>query len=570
MPKTLKEILRTSNDLFRIHVDKPSKIDPSTWTFKMDDSRWTDESFKDYTFRPVYLRRDNSFFLAYKADETNAYFVDPKRSMYRNSISTYVNVLVEYSVKSNDISKTKNEPSKRITAGEMKNKKINNFLDLCYEYSNYTAIGTGYNRITRNLMVMDIDVDCTRPDNEEELNNILLLFAKYDALPDFYIFNHQSNHVQLQWLIQNLQYKNINMEVVNSIINELKNDPEKNKELDYRKVDFTEISKLGVQYRRITLALCNISKKKKFGDTNYTFWKAKNPMSALMGIYDLELKMPYYSDGEIKYLSKDDMLEIFSSKEKRKLYFENAPDFQEWCEKLSGLMDPLVKKVTEKKVMKIEDANDVSEISQDNKIENKPKKIRKFGKSRNAFVLSFTRYAVLDVSKKYGYRNKEDIHKLSHEQFDKFRREVYDIVYQEFKKTDEFYDGVWPETTNISSFTTGEFKKTFNSAWDYSMQNINNVSYTNEDREKSQRSRWKKKEIKLFMVDKIKNTSTKITRKELLNEVNRCLKELRIRAISMGSLKRFIAESNELTDEERQKMNEILDERKQYFNSKKS
>jgi hypothetical protein len=38
----------------------------------------------------------------------------------------------------------------------------------------------------------------------------------------------------------------------------------------------------------------------------------------------------------------------------------------------------------------------------------------------------------------------------------------------------------------------------------------------------------------------------------------------------MGSLKRFIAESNELTDEERQKMNEILDERKQYFNSKKS
>ncbi len=72
------------------------------------------------------------------------------------------------------------------------------------------------------------------------------------------------------------------------------------------------------------------------------------------------------------------------------------------------------------------------------------------------------------------------------------------------------------------------------------------------------------------MVDKIKNTSTKITRKELLNEVNRCLKELRIRAISMGSLKRFIAESNELTDEERQRMNEILDERKQYFNSKKS
>ena len=296
MVKTLKDIIKNSNDIYQIRVEKPSERDHSTWSFEMVDPRWTDESFKDYTFKPVYLRRDNGFFLAYKSDESNAYFVDTQRSMYRKSVSTYVKVLVDYSVKSNDLSLTKNDPSVKITQGKMKKKGIENFLDLCYEYRECTAIGTGYTRDVRNLVVMDIDVDCTKPDNREDVNNLLLLFAKYNSLPDFYIFNHQSKHIQLQWLIQDLQYKDINNEVVTNITNELNNDPNKNRELDYRKIDFTEISQLGIQYRKYTLALCDINPRRKFGDKNYTFWKAKNPMSALAGIYELELKMPYYSD----------------------------------------------------------------------------------------------------------------------------------------------------------------------------------------------------------------------------------------------------------------------------------
>ena len=527
----------------------------------MVDPRWTDESFKDYTFKTVHLRRDNGFFLAFKSDESNAYFVDPQRSMYRNSVPKYVKVLVDYSVKSNDISATKNDPSVRITQGEMKQKGIDNFLDLCYEYKNYTAIGTGYTRDIRNLIVMDIDVDCTKQDNNDELNNILLMFAKHNSLPDFYIFNHQSKHVQLQWVIQNLQYKNINNEVVDNIINELNNDPNKNREVDYRKIDFTEISKLGVQYRRITMALCDISKKRKFGDKNYTFWKAKNPMSALAGVYNLELNMPYYSNGEIKYMTEDEMWSIFSSKENRRLYFEDAPTLQEWYNRLSEVIDPIMEKVTEKKVMKIDDANDVSEIKQEDRIERKLDNDKDFGKSRNTFVLLCTRYTVLDIAKKYGYRYKEDISKLTHEQFNIFRKEVYNIVHQKFKEKDDQYGGIWPDTTNISFFTTNEFKRAFDSSFQYAINNVNNFTYSNEDRKKSQLSRCFKKELKLIMVDRVKNGNTKITRKELLEEVNNNLKKIYVNTISMGSLKRFITELDNLTDEERNRLNNNLNAR---------
>ena len=50
-----------------------------------------------------------------------------------------------------------------------------------------------------------------------------------------------------------------------------------------------------------------ISKKYKFGDKNYKYWKAKNFESARLGLYNLELLMPYYRDGEIKYLSKEEI-----------------------------------------------------------------------------------------------------------------------------------------------------------------------------------------------------------------------------------------------------------------------
>lgn len=573
MPKTLKDILKNSTDLYQIEVIKPSgneKYNHSSWTYSMKDSRWNDESFKDYTFHPVFLRRDNSFFLAYKSDESNAYFVDPKRSMYRNSIKTYVNVLIDYSVKTNDVSYTKDQPSFRITKGEMKHKKIDNFLDLCFAYRDYTAIGTGYTRDIRNLIVLDIDVDCSKQDNAEELNNLLILFAEHKSLPDFYIFNRKSKHIQLQWVIKDLQYKDINGETVNNVINELLKETNTNREVDHRKIDFTEISKDGIKYRRYTRALCDIVKKRKFGDKNYTFWKAKNPMSALIQVDELELRMPYYEDGEIKYKSDEEMNLLFSSKDARRLYYNASPTLDEWYNKLKDFMDPLVEKVSEKKVMKIDDANDVIEIKEETKSERKKDIHGDFGESRNTFVMGYTKYVTKKTAKKYGYRNNGDFVELKHEDFNAFRKEVYGLVLDEFNRRDREYGGIWPDTTNISSFTVSEFKKTFNTSFNYIIQNNKDYSYTDENRKHSQQLRGIKSDIKLIVVDRIRRSNTKITRKELLNEVNQELKSLLIKTTTMGSLKRFIAESNELTDEDRVKLYGYLNKQKEWVASIKS
>ena len=57
---------------------------------------------------------------------------------------------------------------------------------------------------------------------------------------------------------------------------------------------------------------------------------------------------------------------------------------------------------------------------------------------------------------------------------------------------------------------------------------------------------------------------------ELLKEVNTYLQTLYVKKISMGSLKRYIAESNGLTDEERTILYNNLNDRKKYIDSKKS
>ena len=573
MAKTLKEIVQNSNDLYLVKVDKPSRNThhSSGYKYTMVDPRWTDTSFKNYKFKTVHLRRGNSFFLAYKSNESNAYFVDPRRAMYRSSVSKYVNNLVDYAVRTNDISTTKDEPSFRVTQREMQSKGINNFLDLCYFYKDYSAIGTGYTRNIRNLVVMDIDVDCTKPDNVERINSLLYLFAKHDSLPDFYIFNKRSNHVQLQWLIKDVLYKDVNTEVISEIITELNNDKDKSKELDYRKTDFTTISPLGVKYRQYTLALCDIDDKRKFGDKNYTFWKAKNPMAALNQNYDLELLMPYVSNGEVAFRTGEEMNLFFGTRQSRKEYYDKCPTLTEWYTKISDILDPIIEaKLSEKKMMKLNDADDVTDIVKEKKVERKMKKDDdSYGKSRNTFVINCTRGTTWEIAKKYGYRKKEDIDKLPHQVFNDFKTEVFNTVRQKFKDEDEKYGGVWPDTTNKSFFLMSEFKKAFDSAFPFATQKINNFSYTDEDRKKSQESRRAAMELKLTVVDKIRHRNTKITRAELLKEVNKNLQKLYIKPISMGSLKRFIAESNELSDDNREVLYANLNERKILLNTKR-
>lgn len=571
MPKTLKDIVENSNDLYLIRVEKPSgsqRHNRNLWKFVMVDPRWTDDSFKNYKFKTVHLRRDNGFFLAYKSDESNAYFVDPKCAMYRSSVNKYVNNIVDYSVKTNDISITKNEPSFRITQREMQHKGIDNFLDLCYTYRNYTAIGTGYTRDIRNLIVLDIDVDCTKTENRQEINRILNIFAEHDSLPDFYIFNKNSSHIQLQWLIRNLQYKEIDQEVVENIIKDLFIDEVKNKVVDFRNTDFTKLSDEGYKYRQYTYALCDISPKRKFGDKNYTFWKAKNPMSALIGEDNLELYMPYYSDGEIRFRSQEEMNLLFSTKESRNIYFLNTPTLAGWYNKLKDVLDPHIEKLTEKKVMKYADAEDVSEIKKDSKPKkNKPES---FGESRNTFVISCTRQTTWDIAKMHGLHKPEDVKKLTHDEYNTLMKEVYSGVYDKFKKQDQIYGGIWPDTTNKSSFPISEFKKAFNSSFPYALQNIDNRKYTDEEREKSKRSRRKRKDLRLIVVDYLRHKNTKLSRDELLKEANKDLQKIHVKSISLGSLKRYIKESKELSEEERSQLQVQLNDRKTYIESRKS
>ena len=75
----------------------------------------------------------------------------------------------------------------------MKCMKIDNYLDLCHRFGKFSAIGTGITRDIRNLIVLDIDVDCDTDSNKAEDNRILLEFAKCGALPDFIIKNHETS-----------------------------------------------------------------------------------------------------------------------------------------------------------------------------------------------------------------------------------------------------------------------------------------------------------------------------------------------------------------------------------------
>ena len=559
MAETLKDIIKNSPDLHLIKVDKHNSQDRSEWEFqvmepgiKLDDSH----------FQTVTLRRDNHFFLAYKfffGDEYR-YFVDPAKANHRNSIYKYIKSLIGYSVYSNDVSRTKNEPSFKITLNKMKSYGIDNFLDLCYYYKDYSAIGTGLTRNLRNLVVMDIDVDCTKASNKEELDELLLRFAKYNALPDFQIFNTESKHVQLQWLIQNYKYKEINQEAVENLTEELTLDRNRCRELKYLGMDFTRIDNPGYFYRRYTLAMCDLVNKRKFGDKNYTFWKAKNPMAALMGNYGLELKMPYF-DGELKYRTQEEMESLFSTKEARQNYFSNTPDMLTLTKMTGEMLDILMDNVKESKIKKIEDDIDVSEVK------DKPRRV--FGTSRNNFVLNCTRITTWEKCAEYGYRVSSSIRSLDRKTLEIFKKDVLKTVRQRFRAEDKKWGGIWPDTTNLSEYSSEEFKVTFNRSFNYAIQNLNIEVYTEEQRKRSQESRHLKMDMRLMVVDHIRRENEGIPRQELFKKVNETLVEKKQKPISLGSLKRYISESKKLDTGQREviitKLKEAVTERQRQY-----
>jgi hypothetical protein len=560
--KTLRNIIEEDSKLRKFNLIKQNKYDKNTWKFQIIDERspygGIEEYLKDYRYQITTIRHDNHFFIAYKVyieeGEEPEYLVDIKKANHRNSVEKFVNGLAEYSVYSNDISTVKNASSFKVSQREMKYLKIDNFLDLCYTFGKFSAIGTGLTRNIRNLIVLDIDVDCDTHVNKSEVNRILLEFAKCNALPDFIIKNHESHHIQMQWLVKDVEYKTIDQNVIKNTIRALKEDGNKRKEINYFGTNFTELTDWGVDYRKFSTALTCISKKHKFGDKNYKYWKAKNYESARLGLYNLELMMPYYRDGEIKYLSKEEINSLLESKEARQYYYNEAPTIVELYKRTKNLIKDHIEKIDDKKIKRIKDEDvEIEENTIKNKIIISKEDIESgnFGRSRNTFVLNCTRTITWKISREHKFRNPKDITTLSDKELKKFKNEIHSKVKEMFNKMDKIYNGKWPDTSNYGKYPKEEFENTFNNAFAFAISTINDFYYTDEQREQSLESRRLSKDINLCIVNDIKNKYKKIKRKELLEKTNSILSSNGLKKISFGSIKRYLSELKNMSEDDK-------------------
>lgn len=568
--KTIKDIIKEDNRFKKFNLIKHNKYDKSTWEFQIVDE--TSQyggmvgRLMDYRYQITTMRYDNHFFMAYKINlkdgDDPEYLVDIKKSNHRNSIENYVNGLADYSVHSNDISTVKNEPSFRISRREMQYMKIDNFLDLCYKFGKFSAIGTGITRDVRNLVVLDIDVNCETDSNKAEVNRILLEFAKCGALPDFIIKNHETHHIQMQWLVKDVTYKEINQNVIKNLIKTLKEDNNKRKEINHFGTNFTDLTQMGLDYRKFSYALTCISEKHKFGDKNYTYWKAKNYESARLRLYNLELMMPYYRDGEIKYLSKEEIDSLLETKEARQDYYNEAPTIVELYQRTKHLINVHIQKIDDKKIKRIKD----EDVEMEEKSIKKNKTLLSkediengdFGKSRNTFVLNCTRTMTWRIAREYKFRNPKDIYSLNEKEQKKFKNEIYSLVKELFKKMDKKYNGIWPDTSNHGKYPKEEFDNTFNNSYIYAISTINDFYYTDEQREQSLESRRLSKDVNLYVVNSVKSKYVKIKRKDLLEETNTILASNGMKKISFGSLKRYLSILEHMSDDDKKDLYDYI------------
>ena len=568
--KTLRDIVEEDDKLRLFNLIKHYKYDKTSWEFQVIDERspysGVVDSLLNYRYQITTMRYNNHFFLVYKIymeeGEEPEYFVDIKKANHRNSIEKFVNSMAEYSVYSNDISTVKNAPSFKVSQREMNYLKINNYLDLCHKFGNFSAIGTGLTRNIRNLIVLDIDVNCDTEINKTEVNRILLEFAKCNALPDFIIKNHESHHIQMQWLVKDVEYKTIDQTIVKNHIDTLKADNNKRKELNYFGINFMELTQWGIDYRKFSTALTCISKKHKFGDKNYRYWKAKNYESARLGLYNLELMMPYYRDGEIKYLSKEEIDSLLETKEARKEYFDEAPTIIELYQKTKHLINEHIEKIDDKKIKKIKDEDvELEENIRKNKISLSKEDIENgdFGKSRNTFVLNCTRTITWRQAREHNFRSSKDILSLNDKEQKKFKNEIHSIVKELFNRMDKKYNGKWPDTTNYGKYPKEEFESTFNNSYTYAISIINDFYYTDEQREQSLESRRLSKNVNICVVNDVKSKYKKIKRNDLLKETNEILKKNGLKPISLASIKRYLNELKNMSEEDIKNMYEDIE-----------
>lgn len=561
MNKSIKNIINEYNDLHYISIKKPTR-DRNSWTFEVHDktSRLNGVCSKliDYKYRIITLQRGDHFFIAYKLffdDGSFEYMVDPKKSIHRTSVKKYIESLINYTIWSNDISYLKNDPSFKYTHMEMVKDNVSNYLDLCVKYGDYSSIGSGLTRDVRNLIVLDIDVNCEKPENKKELERLILLFSNYDFTPNFYIINHESKHVQLQWLIKSCDYKQILWKQIHEKINYLESTKDIHKELYLNEFNFVELSPEGLKYRKFTRGLTELSDKYKFGDPNYTFWKAKNLYSAFQGKYNLELKMPKVIDGEITYLTYEEMSDIFKTKENRQRYYDSSPTMEEIYDKTNQFMYDYMNSISEKSIKKVKD--DLDELF-DEPFELYDYKTDNFALSRNTFVFNCTRTTTWDIMREMNCKSKTDILKLSQRNQKSFKSKIKKLVKSKFEIEDNKYGGEWPGTTNKTKYTSSEFNSTFNNSFDFAVEHFTNTTYDDLSRTKSLEERILKKKLRHVLILYLQSTYHKIKNKDLLSLINDTLTKSKHEKISNTTLKRDLKEIEKYDETDKQELYKFI------------
>lgn len=556
MSKKLKDIIYNSDNIFTFSIKKENEFDKRTWSFIVTDQRSDlcgfEDTFNNYIYNIITLKIREDFFIAYKLFFNKfIYFVDMSKSGHKTSSTKYVNGFIDYCINSNDISEHKDSCSFRVANRKMKNHEIDNYLDLCYYFRNYSSVGIGLTRMYRNLIVLDIDVDCRKEGNKNELDRLLNLFALNNMLPDFEIHNNKNGHIQLQWLIQSFTYKKINKQRVNELIKKI--NESKDGEINFSLINFNLMVDAddAQKYRIFTKSLTDISDKPNFGDKNFTYWKAKNFCTALFKLQNLELKMPQYKDGKIFYLSQFEMVDLFSKKENRKLYFDEAPTFNDIVLCSKSFLSDFVKK--EKEYF---EKNDNIEDDDIFKLEHHNKKYEINENSRNNFVFKKTKELTWEICREKKYKSFEEIAKLSDSERKKLKNTIHKIVKNEYNEEDKKYGyGKWPGTSNETPFTKKEFENAFNSSFNFAISNFKNLSkYNDEQREKSLKERELKKDMKIILVDYIRNKYGKMKKNQLLNSVNDILEKSGKKKISLSSLKRYITKLDSMNNEDKREL----------------
>lgn len=558
MGETLRDVIGRSGDLFIFQINKNNDFDRTTWDFKVTDKNselfGMSDKLCSRDYRIVTLRRGDHFFIAYKMQIPSGkkvYFVDVRKSNHKTSVRKYIDSLVNFYMKSNDISYRKDDSSFKVSQIKMRSLGIGNYVDLCHYFREYSAVGIGLTRDVRNLIVLDIDVDCRIPENRAELERILVLFGENGMIPDFEIHNNTNGHIQLQWLIQSHQYKKKCETQIDELVSKLESDKNRNREVGNIMVNcnFTEDTEGSDEYRFLTKSLTCVSDKPKFGDKNFTFWKAKNFCTALYRLQNLELKMPRYKDGKITYLSQDEMVDMFSTKEKRKEYFDKAPEFSEIFSKSTPF---LTEYCTDS------DRDDFDEDDETLTLDTDREYVRDemCEDSRNNFVFGRTKTVTWDICREMNLKSAEDIAKLPKPEIRKLENTVHKKVKEEYNRLDSKYGGGrWPGTSNSKPFSVKEFESAFQMAFNFAKCKFNNISkYSDEQREKSRNERGLKKDMKLVLVDYFRNKDKDIKREDLLKTVNKTLEKSGQKKISLSSLKRYIAISKSMGDEERKEL----------------